>query len=165
MFGMLTLNKFLILCIGPTFLVFIGGLINQILFNKVDRKIFKENIKLFMQEKKVLYRITRITSLILTVISILYIISFVNEYNKLGYVKSGTPIEGYASMALVGSILIRAVNLILGIKMYVYFLSKERFQVNALLRRKALWLPFILIIGLAVSIISLYICLNTRVHI
>lgn len=165
MFGMLTLNKLILLSIFPTVIVFVGSLCHRFFFNKGNRKIIKMYIKLFMKEKKAFNIIIRSVSLIITFLSCIYVIGFAEEYNKIGYVKSDTPAQGYASDALLGSIILSILHFIMVIVLYRYFLTQDIFQNKASLKKQAMWFPFISLVGLITSFFCLYAFLHTKVYV
>lgn len=153
MLGLLTIEKFMLLLLLPSMIM--GGLflIYVLLFNREDRACLKEYKKQFRKERRIFFIIISTLYVLVSIITILYALSFVSEYYKYGYATFRTLAPGFGANTLLGVILLEIVVMIFAIRLYLYLMKEISIGRKARLKIPVIWILLYSGSGLLSSII------------
>lgn len=155
MLGLLTINKFFVLFFIPAIVMWILFLLYILIFNKKDRIYLKKHKKMFRQEKKFFFISILILVIIFGVLTYLYALSFISEYDKYGYATYQSLAPGYGANTLLGVGIQGVLSFLLAIRLYKYLKKKIDFQTRPILRKMILWIP----ISNGLGLLSIIICI------
>lgn len=139
MLGLLTIEKFMLLLLLPSMVMGSLLLIYVLLFNREDRAYLKRYKKQFRKEKRIFFIIISTLYVLLSIITMLYALSFVSEYYKYGYATFRTLAPGFGANTLLGVILLAIAVMIFAIRLYLYLMKEISIERKAQLKKPIFW--------------------------